>query len=197
MKYKAIIFDLDGTVLNNEDLWSQAFLKVFASLGIHDLKKSPHQKGIGLKANWATMIDQFHIQTNLSLTDLDHATHEAYFQLIDQIKLRSGFENYAQSLKNGGVKLALATSSHRPAVDYAVNKFRLNRFFEIIVTSEDVEHTKPDPETFLLAASKLGVSPQDCLVYEDAEAGIQAAQAAGMEVIKINDKDSFEVHTIV
>jgi len=187
MKHKAVIFDLDGTILDNEHLYCQAFMAVIRNLGVKNLEKCPHTRGIGLKSNWAKILTEFNIQTHLSLADLDLATQAAYSKLIDEVTLRAGFEAFATDLKNRGVKLALATSNYRDVTNFVIQKFQLDRFFEVVVTANDVEKTKPDPETFLLTAQKLGVTPADCLVYEDAEAGLAAARAAGMEVIHVTD----------
>ena len=81
--------------------------------------------------------------------------------------------------------MALATGASREKLEFILKKFQIKQFFDAIITADDVENGKPDPEVFLKAAQKLGVDPENCIVMEDASNGAEAAKAAGMACIAI------------
>lgn len=185
MKVSAVIFDLDGTVLDNEDEYGIAFRKVLASLGKRVEKKYPHTTGIGVKENWPRLLSKYHIKTKKSMEELTRATQDAYLDLLDRVTFKNGFEQFVKDLKSSGIITALATSNAWWIVDEVSDKFSISDFFSTVTTGEEVEYKKPDPDLFLSTAQKLSMNPEDCLVIEDSEAGIEAAHRAGMKVIGI------------
>jgi HAD superfamily hydrolase (TIGR01509 family) len=182
---KAVIFDLDGTVLANENVYGEAFRSVLLDLGVKVDELRPHTTGIGVGPNWVNFIKKYNIKTSLSIDDLTLGTQLAYHKLIDKVELTRGFPEFAFELKDHGVRLALATSNSAKMVKEISDKFLLGRFFEVITTYEEVDNPKPDPSLFLKSAEKLNVSSSDCIVIEDAVAGIEAARRAGMKVVGI------------
>ena len=89
--------------------------------------------------------------------------------------------------EKGTIKMAIGSGGRRDSVMNTLKAIGMEGFFEVIITCEDVEHTKPAPDTFLLAAKQLGVSPENCLVFEDGDPGIVAAMSAAMECIDVRD----------
>lgn len=195
MKIAAVIFDLDGTVLDNEDEYGLAFRKVLRQLGKVVDKKYPHIGGIGVKENWPILLAKYKIKTNKTLEELAVRTQDEYLKLLKRVTLKKGFLDYAQSLKDSGMKIALATSNSRWVIDAVLAELNLKDFFDIITSGEDVEYKKPDPELFLLAAEKLNLEPENCLVFEDSAAGIEAAHRAGMKVVALA-RDSSHAETL-
>lgn len=187
MKISAVIFDLDGTVLDNEDEYGIAFRKVLRNLGKKVDKKYPHIGGIGVKENWPILLSKYHIKTDKSIEELTRETQDAYLGLLKRVDFKKGTERFISELKESGIKVALATSNAWWIVEEVSDVLPLEDLFEIITTGEEVEFKKPDPDLFLVAAQKLGTEPSGCLVIEDSEAGIEAAQRAGMKVIGITD----------
>ena len=181
----AAIFDLDGTVLNNEPVYGQAFKKVLQDLGIFIEDKYPHLSGIGIKESWDYLVKRFKIQTTRSLEDLVKATQEAYAEKLPGVQFQKGFAQFAGELKRHGIALALATSNDAQMLEKVDGVFDLKRFFSVMTTKEEVPHLKPAPDLFLKAAEKLNMRPENCVVVEDTRAGIEAAHRAGMEAVGI------------
>ena len=182
MNFAAVIFDLDGTVLDNEDEYGASFKKVLESLGAKDVPGYPHVRGIGVKENWPGLLEKYKIKTCKSPGELAHLTQEEYLKNIDSVTPKEGLEDFIGSLKKEGIKTALATSNDWRIVEEVFEKLKLDSFFDAVVTAEEVRFKKPDPDLFLAAADKLGVEPKQCLVIEDAVSGIEAAKKAGMKV---------------
>ncbi len=193
MKVTAVIFDLNGTVLDDEDQYGLAFNKILRSLGIDANKEIPQTLGIGVKENWPLLIEKYNIKTDKTPEVLAHETQEAYLDQITGINVRTGFEEFAEGLKDSGIKIALATSNTWEVVDKILSKVELDNYFEEITTADEVAYTKPDPDLFLLSADKLGVERSECLVVEDAVSGVTAAHRAGMKVVAISRDDNVEL----
>lgn len=182
MNFSAVIFDLDGTVLDNEDEYGASFKNVLESLGAKNVPDYPHVRGIGVKENWPVLLEKYKIKTKKSSEELAHLTQEAYLRKIDSVTLKKGLEDFVYSLKEEGIKTALATSNDWWIVEEIIDKLKLEHFFDAVVTGEEVRFKKPDPDLFLAAADKLRVEPKECLVIEDAASGVEAAKKAGMKV---------------
>lgn len=185
MIVSAVIFDLDGTVLDNEDEYGRAFRKVLASLGKKVDKKYPHTQGIGVKENWPVLLAKYNIKTKKTIEELARATQDAYLAQLSYVNFVRGFERFVNRLKDSGIKVALATSNTWWIVDEVSENLDLEEIFSVITTAEEAVFNKPDPEIFVLTADKLGFEPKECLVIEDSVAGIEAAKSAGMKVIGI------------
>ncbi len=192
MIISAVIFDLDGTVLNNEDEYGRAFNKVLKSLGVNSGTDYPQVGAIGVHENWPILIAKYKIKTSKTIEELALATQDAYLSQINQVALKPGIGEFVKDIKDSGVLTALATSSNWFIVQEDFDHLKLDSFFDTVVTAEEVENKKPEPDLFLKAAEKLGVEPKECLVIEDAPAGIKAAHAAGMKVIGIARNDETE-----
>ena len=192
MKISAVIFDLNGTILEDEDEYGRAYNKVLKSLGVETKDETPQVKGIGVKENWPVLIKRFGIKTNKSFDQLAHETQEAYLLEIDSITIREGFDDFIEKLKDSGIEVALATSNTWETVEKVLNKVGLQGIFETITTIDEVVYGKPDPSLFTVTADKLGIEREECLVIEDAPSGITAASLAGMKVIAITDEDEDE-----
>jgi beta-phosphoglucomutase len=185
MKLSVVIFDLNGTVLSDEDEYGEAFSKVLKGLGVSVSAKYPHVSGIGVEENWPIFIKKYSIKTNKTIQDLTVETQKEYFKLIGRVTLREGFEEFVDELKGKGVKIALATSNSWNFVEKIFDKFDIEHFFDCITCGEEVRYKKPDPEIFELTKNKLMVDPSGCLVIEDSQAGIKAAKEAGMKVVAV------------
>lgn len=185
MKLLAVIFDLDGTVLDNEDEYGIAFKKMLSKFGKKTDSEFPHTQGIGMEENWQKLIPKYKIKTKKSIKQLSKETQEIYLNMLSRVTLKEGVRSFIEEIKDSGILVALATSNTWPTVEKVFDALNLEEIFEIVTTGEEVKFKKPDPETFLLTAQKLGVDPENCLVIEDTEAGIKAAKDAGMKVIAI------------
>ncbi len=185
MSLSAVIFDLDGTVLSNEDEWGKAFGMVLKKLGAKKVPSYPHVGGIGIEENWPILIKKFNLKTTKTYEELASETRLNYSKLLKKVKLKKGFKKLIKDLRDSGIKTALATSSTWSTVEEVFDKLKIEEDFDLVTTGEEVFHKKPDPEIFEIVADKLGVSPSECLVFEDSSAGIDAAKKAGMKVIGV------------
>lgn len=185
MQITAVIFDLNGTILTDEDEYGASFKDVLKSLGRDVQEDYPQVGGIGVKENWPILLEKYNIKTSLTADELAVKTQEAYLKRLGSVTLRNGFAEFAGNLKESGVKVALATSNTWPVVEKVFEEFNLERYFDSVVTREEVLRSKPEPDIFLEAADKLGVISSQCLVIEDAKSGIDAAKKAHMKVIGI------------
>jgi len=185
MKLLAVIFDLDGTVLDNEDEYGIAFREVLFKLGEKTDSEFPHTQGIGVEENWQRLIPKYKIKTKKSIEELSKETQEAYLKMLSRVTLKEGVRNFIQDIKDSGIFVALATSNTWPTVEQVFDTLDLEGIFDVMTTGEEVKYKKPDPEIFLLTAQKLGVDPENCLVIEDTEAGIKAAKDAKMSAVAI------------
>lgn len=185
MKLLAVIFDLDGTVLDNEDEYGIAFKEVLSKLGKETDSEFPHTQGIGMEENWRRLVPKYKIKTKKSIEELSKETQEAYLKMLSRVTLKEGVRGFIKDIKDSGTFVALATSNTWPTVEKVFEALSLEGIFDVMTTGEEVKSKKPDPEIFLLTAQKLGVDPKNCLVIEDTEAGIRAAKDAGMNVMAI------------
>jgi HAD superfamily hydrolase (TIGR01509 family) len=185
MTISAVIFDLDGTVLTNEEEYGAAFRSVLRLLGKRVDKKYPHVRGIGVKENWQLLLSKYKIRTNKTLEELTLETQNEFLKRLGTVTFKKGFEKFIKDLKDSGILVALATSNAWWVVDEISEVLPINHYFDIITTGEEVEYKKPDPDLFLITSEKLGVESGKCLVIEDSAPGIEAAHRAGMRVVGI------------
>ncbi|MBI2405797.1 HAD family phosphatase [Candidatus Microgenomates bacterium] len=185
MKVSAVIFDLDGTILANEDVYGAAFKKVLQTLGVRNIPERPHIGGIGVKENWPKLISRYNVHTDKTAEELTAQTQKEYLDNLSKVHLKPGFFNFIKDLRDSGVLTALATSNAWWLVERDLDEFKLHDYFDVVTTGEEVDETKPAPDLFLEAAKKLDVEPENCVVIEDSPSGIIAAKRAGMKAIAI------------
>lgn len=185
MKISAVIFDLDGTVLDNEDEYGAAFKKVLENLGAKVDTNYPQTGGIGVEENWPGLLKKYQIKTQKSFEELASQTQKEYLKLLPKVKIKKGLTAFIKNLRDSGIKIALATSNVWYIYEKVMEKIPLENLFDSVTTGDEVVNKKPAPDLFLIAADKLGVVPEECLVVEDAPSGIEAAHEAGMKVVAI------------
>lgn len=188
MRYSAVIFDLDGTVLENEEVYAKAFSEVLQKYGvdIEDLDhKHPQTPGIGIRANWENLKKRFKEVENVSVSQLVFETQDAYHTRLKDVVIRPGLFELLDALKSEEVRVALATSNDWWLVEDELEDLDLHKHFEVLVTGDEVAERKPEPDIFFETARRLGVEARECVVIEDSVAGIKAAKKAGMVAIAV------------
>ena len=178
-----VIFDLDGLLADTEDLHRTAYQEVFAGLGVEvsDEQYAYHwiRSGKGIEA--------FLIERNLPFDPamVRRRKGRLYEQKVaGGVEPMPGSRELLRSLK-GRKAMALATSSYPKDAYAVIAALGFEEFFSVKVAKSDVERTKPHPDIFLHAANKMDAAPQHCVVIEDAEKGVLAADAAGMKCIAV------------
>ncbi len=178
---KAVIFDLDGVIVDTEPFWYETYKKVSEEFGFK-YSDELHKLTPGRANAVKNLVEALGIPEKYDeFLNRARAVYRDLF--MNKAKLTSGAVELLRKL-SGSYKLGLATSAYRPRLDYNLEKFpEPKKYFDVFVSGEQVEKSKPAPDIFLLTAKKLGVRPRECLVIEDAESGVAAAKAAGMKVI--------------
>ncbi len=180
----AVIFDMDGTLVATTEADFLAWQRIFKDAG-KPLSFDDYFPLLGKKSQ-----DVVYKVLKLEEDDAEHALLQKmkYFEEIvaeKGIDLMPNAEVFLQDLKSLGIPLALATSSRKLKMELVLAEVGLLKYFDVLVSGEDVEHGKPSPDIFLLTADKLGIRPGQCLVFEDAVNGVKSAKAAGMKCIAI------------
>lgn len=185
--YKAVIFDMDGVIVDSEPHHERAFLHVFEAIGHgdnHGIEFSDYY-GRSDRSLWVDFIARH--QPGHTLDELLEWRQQRFLTtLVEEEPIFDGLPELVARL-HARYPLALASGSRHPIIDAVLAMRDLRQYFGAVVSSTDVAHGKPQPDIFLHAAALLGVAPGDCCVVEDAQTGVQAARAAGMDVIAITN----------
>lgn len=185
---KAVLFDLDGTLIDSEYFYFSNWAPILASeFGVVITFEDwiLYFAGHTLLRNIGMMKDQFGIDTNEEFMMLQTRANYAKANMIG-IALMPGVLPLLESLKAKGVHMGLVTSSFRSTVDTVLGHHGLLGYFEFFVTRELVTHPKPNAEPYLLGLSKLGLAAHEVIAIEDTITGCQAAQAAGIYCVAVS-----------
>lgn len=187
LRPRALVFDMDGLLVDSEPLWFEVE-REFARKRGGDWTDEMADACIGRgQANTLrVMSETFGFPVDVAK---DGAELVAMFAArIGELSLKKGAMELVAEAR-GVVPMAVASSSKRPLVEAVMDRFELRPLLGALVSGDDVTHPKPAPDIFLLAASKLGVAPKDCAVFEDSLAGATAGRAAGMYVVAVPEHD--------
>jgi HAD superfamily hydrolase (TIGR01509 family) len=185
--FDAIIFDFDGTLIDTETADFAACQMLYEELGLTLSLERWAAEVVGVQDGYNILFDELVRQSKNGLTKagLWQRIHQLWELTLQDMGLMSGVEHLLPTLRTAGYPLAIATASDRAWVNRWLGYFKLASYFQTIATGDDVRHNKPAPDVFLLAADRLGIRPDRCLVFEDSMAGACAAKSAGMTVIAV------------
>jgi HAD superfamily hydrolase (TIGR01509 family) len=185
---RAVIFDMDGLMLDTERLAPRAWSEAACAVGVEfDLQLLPSMVGRNFADCQAIVIDRY--GESYPTAELMHAWHVAYDAIVerDGIALKPGLLALLDWLERESIPKAVATSTRRERAQSKLVHTGLLPRFAALVGGDEIRRGKPAPDIFLLAADRLAQSPSDCLVLEDSEPGVRAALAAGMTPIMVPD----------
>ena len=197
---KAVIFDLDGVIVDTAHYHYLAWKRLAKELGMDlTIEQNELLKGVSRMRSLEIILELGGISLNESEKERIANKKNGWFvEYVDQMKpdeIFPGVKEMLKSIRAKGIKVALASSSkNAPRV---IELLKIENEFDAVVDGTMIVHTKPDPEIFLLAASKLGVAPAACVVFEDAEAGVEAAIAAGMKCVGVGSLEQLNKANIV
>jgi mannitol-1-/sugar-/sorbitol-6-/2-deoxyglucose-6-phosphatase len=188
---EAVVFDMDGVLLDSEPIWRAVEREVFGGLGIHvtddDLRETMGVRIADVVARW----HRRHPWSEPSRETVADTVVERVARTIEEGgTLHPGVREAIESFDASGVRLALASSSPMRLIRAVLRMGRLEDRFEVAVTAEDDERGKPDPAVYLRAARELGVPPERCLAIEDSINGVRSAKAAGMVCVAVPAPDN-------
>ncbi len=189
---KAVIFDLDGTLVDSMWMWRDIDIEYLGKYGIEfpeDL-----QSGIeGMSFSETAVYFKNRFQLSQSLEDIKEEWNQmAWDKYLNAVPFKQGAVELLEVLKERGIKAGIATSNSRELVTLVIQKHNAEDYFQSIRTSCEVEKGKPSPDIYHLVADDLGVTSEECLVFEDVIQGIMAGKNAGMKVCAVYDTYSAE-----
>jgi HAD superfamily hydrolase (TIGR01509 family) len=183
----AVIFDLDGTILDSERPIRDAVVEVVAALGF-EMPDAFYATLIGVPGPECDLMVREYFGAGFPFdTYIEHSDARIAEALAGGIALKAGVREILTHLQGRATPLAIATSSSRRYVDRQLHANELMPFFHTVATRDDVQRGKPHPDLFLKAAADLGIAPERCLALEDSHNGVRSAHAAGCVPIMVPD----------
>jgi len=190
---EAVLFDMDGVLIDSEPWHLKANRELCAELGFQ-LRMEEYLDFIGKSASekWTYFKTKYHLEP--TVPELVARENRKNIQMIpdDGEGLVPGVLPLLQSLQEKGVRCGVASSSPLACINAVLEKYKLFPFFQAVVTGEEMAKGKPAPDIFLHTAKLLGAQPEHCVVIEDSEHGVKAAKAGGMKCIGFKNKNSGE-----
>ncbi|WP_446898953.1 HAD family hydrolase [Clostridium sp. LBM24168] len=182
---KAVIFDMDGVIIDSEPAHLRINNKMFEKLKI-DVSDEEKLKFVGATTSsvWEIIKGKYNLSYSIGeLVKMDRDLYMKDLKSTSNIKPITGVDVLIKKFYKNKLKLAIASSSPMDVIKIIISNFKLNRYFDYLITGDEVKRSKPAPDIFLKAAELLGVLPKECVVIEDSKNGIQAAKSAGMYCI--------------
>lgn len=190
-KQKAFIFDLNGTMVNDMPFHIQAWHQIFHQHGkMFSLEESKREcYGKNQEILDRIFPGKFTEEEKNTISITKEKKYQQDFR--PHLKLIEGLDEYLEKVATAGIKIGIGSAAILFNVDFVLDGLNIRKYFTSLVSADNVENSKPNPETFLKCARELNVDPEDCVVFEDAPKGVEAALNANMKCIVITT-----MHTI-
>lgn len=188
MEVKGCLFDLDGVIVDTAKYHYLAWKRLAAELGFEFRKEDNERlKGVSRMASLDILLSVgglcFDEEKKLEFAEKKNNWYVEYISAMDKSEILPGVEQFIKQLKAKGIKVGIGSASKNTMM--ILNNLEIAGLFDTIVDGNKVSKAKPDPEVFVLGAKELGLDVNNCVVFEDAEAGIEAGKRAGMKTIGI------------
>ncbi len=189
---EAVIFDLDGTLIDSMWMWKQIDIDYLARHG-HALPEDLQDciEGMSFSETAVYFKERFALSDPLDVIK-DDWNRMAYDIYVNEVPLKPGVLAFLQYLKQKGIRTGIATSNSKELLQAVLESLGIAEYFDELHTSCEVKRGKPAPDIYLLVADRLGAEPEKCLVFEDIMQGILAGKAAGMKVCAVQDAYSLK-----
>lgn len=186
--FAAVVFDMDGTLLDTEPLYREAIYAACAELG-YKMTDAIHVAQVGVPTDGARHIFETAFGAGFPFEHFHKRMHEimGVIELERGVSEKRGARDLLMLLKARGIPTAVVTSTARPAAPDRLMRAGIADLFDVVITRSDVANGKPHPEPFLTAAARLGVAASECLALEDSPNGVRSAKAAGMKTVMVPD----------
>ena len=190
MKYKGIIFDLDGVICSTDEYHYQAWKALADKLGIpFDRERNNQLRGVSRMASLDILLgDRGSVYTECAKQKMAEEKNDLYREMLGRMSpldLNREVRKTLFMIRKTGIRMAIGSSSRN--TPYILDRIGLEEFFDAVSDGNNIARSKPDPEVFLKAAEMLGLQPADCLVVEDAHSGVEAAVKGGFDCAAIGD----------
>lgn len=190
MRYKAVIFDLDGVICHTDKYHYMAWKQVADELGVYfDEQINDRLRGVSRMESFEIILERYEgrmsEEEKLRYTEKKNEAYKELLKNMSPSDLAEEVKETLDALRRKGLKLAIGSSSKNAG--FILKQLGLGDYFDAVSDGNNITRSKPDPEVFVKAAQLLAESPGDCLVVEDAKAGLEAARAGGMECAAIGD----------
>lgn len=197
MRVKAILFDLDGVIVTTDDCHYRAWKRMADEEGIYfDREINERLRGVSRMASLAIVLERAKkAYGEEEKEELAARKNRYYVELICELTpeaILPGVMENLIALKEAGIRIAIGSSSKNTPI--ILKQIGLDMIFDAVSDGNNISRSKPDPEVFLKAADMLGVAYEECLVVEDADAGIEAGKAAGMKTLAVNNARGGDYH---
>lgn len=187
---KAVIFDLDGTLVDSMWMWHAIDVEFLGEYG-YECPEDLHRVIEGMSFSETAVYFKERFLLPLSLEEIkDVWTRMSIDKYRYEVSLKPGAREFLELIKKKNIKCGIATSNGRELVDTVLHSLGIEGYFQAVTTACEVKAGKPEPDIYLYVAGQLGVEPADCLVFEDIPAGILAGKRAGMKVCAVEDEFS-------
>ena len=184
---KAIIFDLDGVIINSEPIHFKASQKALRDFGIKITLEDYLQFGVSMgKLFFYEKVSEKY-RVKLNKTAVFRRKNDYFRKMFDEVKLRNGIRDLLDKTYRR-FTLAICSSGARVNLDLSLKKFDLEKYFKVIVSGDEVKRVKPYPDIYLKAVSRLGCKKKECIAIEDSHPGIVSAKKAGITCLAIPNK---------
>ncbi len=200
-KVKACLFDLDGVIVDTAKYHYIAWKELANEMGFDfTLEDNERLKGVSRMTSLDILLSIGQIEKSeeekLALATKKNENYRSYILKMGPEEILPGTKDFLDQLKKEGVKIGLGSASKNAMT--ILERLELTSYFEAIIDGTKVSKAKPDPEVFLKGAEALGIAPENCVVFEDAEAGVEAALAGGMKCVGIGKEDILgKAHLVV
>lgn len=186
MRYKGVIFDMDGVLFDTERLYQITWHELAAERNI-ELGESFLYEISGTSGAQSEMVVKKHFQVSEGIGIVKECKARMQEKLAVHVPLKEGVHEILSFLKEKGILITVASSTTIPLLEKNLTVGGIRDYFDIITSGDEVVNSKPAPDIFVLAANKIGCRPEECLVIEDSENGIKAGHAAGCGTIMVPD----------
>lgn len=189
---KGAIFDLDGVIVDTAKYHYLAWRSLAKRLGFEFTEEDNERlKGVSRMESLQILLEVGGVEANeaerLEMADAKNKEYVDYISRLEPSEILPGAREYLLQLRSRGVKVALGSASKN--AEFILNRLGIAELFDAVIDGTKVSKAKPDPEVFLAASAALGLEPSECVVFEDAAAGVQAGKAAGSKVVGIGSAD--------